>query len=469
MSEDQKMTFQALKQTNRKLFQNPNLSEHNKQVLEDFFRKARAGGVGKATLRDYSSRFNKLADHIDFQLDNPSQEDLELLTSKFNQDEIRKNNGEAYSDYSKNKFWKTLSRFYQSFIKRKGTGYNEDIDGPDLVEDLSIKVELSTEVNPDSLPTPSEVKEVVKHANSLRDKTIILIGWSTGARIGEIFKTQYDKNVLAWNDITFEEDKAWITLDGKTGEREIPVKTGVALLRRLYEDNQPEKKDPVFTKKNQVYYCPECKSETTALNRATLERRRYSCQNCSWKGKNSEVIKKVDPLTDNAVRRILERTIERAGMTEEFKTNPHAFFRKSRAMYKVRIGYTEHQLRGFFGWSETSDAPKHYISTVKEDLEKALAVEFGEEVEYDNGYDEEALRPVECVKCGTVNSPVNDLCNECGHALTDQGQEMTQDKGLQGISENVSELAERKGVPPEELVQMMEEKSMMELIENLMD
>ena len=47
MSEDQKMTFQALKQTNRKLFQNPNLSEHNKKVLEDFFRKARAGGTGE--------------------------------------------------------------------------------------------------------------------------------------------------------------------------------------------------------------------------------------------------------------------------------------------------------------------------------------------------------------------------------------------------------------------------------------
>jgi hypothetical protein len=46
---------------------------------------------------------------------------------------------------------------------------------------------------------------------------------------------------------------------------------------------------------------------------------------------------------------------------------------------------------------------------------------------------------------------------------------MTQDKGLQGISENISELAERKDVPPEELVRMMEEKSMMELIENLMD
>jgi hypothetical protein len=36
---------------------------------------------------------------------------------------------------------------------------------------------------------------------------------------------------------------------------------------------------------------------------------------------------------------------------------------------------------------------------VKEDLENALAEEFGEVVDYDNGYDEEALGPVDCVKC----------------------------------------------------------------------
>jgi len=471
MEQKQEMTFQALKQTNQALYKNPNLSDHNKKVLEDFFRKARAGGGGKATLRDYSSRFNKLADHIEFELDNPSQEDLELLTSKFNQDEIRKNNGEAYSDYSKNKFWKTLSRFYQSFIKRKGTGYNESIDGPELVEDLEINVKLSTEVNPDSLPTPSEVREVVKHANSLRDKAIILTGWSTGARIGEIFETQYDKNVLTWNDITFEDDKAWITLDGKTGEREIPIKTGVPVLKELWENTDSSLEDPVFRKRDKTYYCPDCGTKTTSDDRNTFENRVYQCKSsdCSWNGSRHEVDQRIEPLTDHAVRRVLDRTVQRSGLEEEFKSNPHAFFRKSRAMYKVRIGYTEHQLRGFFGWSENSDAPKHYIECVKEDLEKALAEEFGEDVEYDNGYDEEALRPVECVKCGSVNSPVNDVCNDCGHALTDQGQELTQDKGLQGISENISELAERKDVPPEELVRMMEEKSMMELIENLMD
>lgn len=468
MSQTSKMTFQALKQTNQKLFKNPQLTEHNKQVLEDFFRKARAGGGSNPTLRDYSSRFNKIIEHVDFQLDQPSQEDLELLISKFNQDEIRKNNGEVYSDYSKNKFWKSLSKFYNSFIKREGKGYNESVDGPELIQDLEISVELSTKVNPDSLPTPSEVKDVVKHANSLRDQAVILVGWSTGARIGEIFETQYDKNTLKWEDVTFDEDKAWITLDGKTGEREIPIKIGKEVLRNLFEEKNPDLSEPVFTKRDKTHFCPECGSKTSA-ERQTFDRRKYKCSSsdCDWQGGKESVDKRLEPLTDHAVRRVLERTIERAGFSGEFKDNPHGFFRKSRAMYKVRTGYTEHQLRAFFGWSETSDAPKHYIECVKEDLEKALAEEYGEDVDYDNGYDEEALRPVECVQCGKVNSPVQDLCSDCDNALTEQGEGVTKSESSQGLSDSLSEMAERNDIPTDEFADMLENKSAIELMQEL--
>jgi len=73
----QNMGFNSLEQTNQKLFQNPELSEHNKEVLTDFFRKARSGTSGEAILQDYASRFNKLAESVDFPLDDPDQEDLE--------------------------------------------------------------------------------------------------------------------------------------------------------------------------------------------------------------------------------------------------------------------------------------------------------------------------------------------------------------------------------------------------------
>lgn len=451
------MGFQSLEQTNQKLASNPDLSDHNKEVLEDFFRKARSGGAGDATLRDYASRFNKLAELIDFSLDNPSQQELEEIVAAFNTDEIKKNNGETYADYSKNKFWKTLTKFYNSFIKPEGKGYNKDIDGPDLLNDLEMNVDLSTEVDPDALPTPKEVRKVANHTENIRDKAIILFGWATGARVGELFDTDYNDSPLLWEDLEFDSDKIWVKVKGKSGSREIPVKTSMPVMRELWEKTDASTEDPVFTKRDRTYYCPECGTKTTTDDRNSYENRTYECRrgSCTWSGGNQEVEKRAEPLTDDAVRRIIERKIEKAGLEEEFNQNPHDFFRKARAIYKARIGYSDHQMRGFFGWSETSDAPKHYLVLVKEDLEKALAEEFGEEVDYTNGYDEEALRPVECISCSTINSATRDLCKECGNGLTDQGEELTQDESIQGIEDKIANLVEDKDMSEEELREML--------------
>lgn len=465
------MGFHSLKQTNQKLAKNSELTEHNKQVLDDFFRKARSGGAGDATMQDYSSRFNKLAEVVDFPLDKASQKDLEEIVAAFNQDKIQKNNGEPYSDYSKNKFWKTLSKFYSGFIKKKGKGYNPEIDGPELLEDLEIRVDLSTEVDPNSLPSPDQVREVAEHANSLRDKAIILFGWATGARIGEIFDTSYNDQPLCWKDLQFNGDKLWVTLDGKSGERGIPVKTSMPLMKELWKSADADTEDPVFTKRDKTYYCPQCGEKTTSEDRVTYQNRVYKCRDsdCSWKGGNEEVEKRLEPLTDDAVRRIIERCSRKAGLENEFNLNPHDFWRKSRAIYKARIGYTDHQMRGFFGWSETSDAPKHYLSLVKEDLEKALAEEFGEEVEYEDGYDEEALRPVECVSCSTVNSATADMCRECGEALSDQGEELTKKASFQEFEDSLLDLLtdEDPAEDPEEIKEMMREKSFIEVLKRL--
>lgn len=464
------MPFNSLQRTNQKLASNPELSRHNKQVLEDFFKRCRSGGCGDAILRDYSSRFNKLANHVDFKLDQASREDLQEIYAKLNSDKIRKNNGEKYSDYSKDKFDSCLSKFYNWFIKKQGKGYNPDIDGPGLIEDLEVSIDISTEVDPDRLPRPTDVKRVAEHGKCLRDKTLIVILWSTGARVGEIFKTEYSDTVLTWNDVEFKDDKVWITLEGKTGEREIPVKTGRALLQDLWKESDADMEDPVFTERRQKTFCPECSSKVDLTSSNTnLEFKKYKCPDCGWKGDGLQVDKIYPAMSDNAVRRVLERTIERAGLSGEFARNPHDFGRKSRAVYKARIGYTDHQMRGFFGWSETSDAPKHYLSLVKEDLEKALAEEYGEDVEYDNGYDEEALRPVECVDCGKVNSPVSDMCGDCGNPLTDQGEKLTKKPEAQGLHDNLSELAEKRDIPTDEFAEMLEEMSMIELMETLME
>ena len=70
--------------------------------------------------------------------------------------------------------------------------------------------------------------------------------------------------------------------------------------------------------------------------------------------------------------------------------------------------------------------------------------EFGEEV----GYDEEALRPIECVTCGLVNSATNDLCKECGNALNEQGEQLTKEETTQPLEKKISRIAEEKRPRP---------------------
>lgn len=465
-----KMAFEPLKQTNQKLYTNENLSEHNKEVLEDFFRKARSGGSGEAILRDYASRFNKLAEHIDFELDNPSQKDLENLVAAFNMDEVKKNNGEVYSEYSKDKFWSTISKFYTWFIKKEGKGYNPDINGPELLEDLEIKIDISTEVDPDQKPTPQEVKVVAKQADNLRDKALILFLWATGARVGEVFITQHNDTPLKWKDLEFKNDKLWVELvDGKTGPRDVPVKISKPIMEEYWDSCSSNREDPVFKKRNATSICPKCSSELNLVgNGGKPQYKKYQCPSCEWKGNGIEKERKKKPLTANAVRRILRKLVSKAGLEGQFDDNPHDFGRKSRAIYKARVGYTEHQLRSFFGWSETGDAPKNYIQCVKEDLEKALAEEFGEKVEYQNGYEEEALRPVECVSCGAVNSATSDLCKKCGNGLTEQGEQLTKESGFQDLESSFIELLSQKDpAEDKEDIQKLMNKPAIELFREL--
>lgn len=454
------MTFDSLKQTHQELFQNPELSEHNKKVLNEFFRKQRSGGSGKATLSDYASRFNSLAPHIDFRLDEAEQRDIEKIIGKFNQDDIRKSNGDEYSDHSKAKFWKTLSVFYRSFIKEEGKGFNEDIDGPELLEDSELRIDPVTKVEPESKARPHEILKMAEAASTLRDKVLIIFGWSTGCRIGEIAVTQYDPDPIKWKHIKFKDGYMEVKISeqgkdsrGKTGERTIPVRIGMPLVKRYYEQEDPKLDDPIFTKNDASFFCPQCNSKVDRLTNASYQKRRYGCKDCDWTGKTEDVRKRMEPLTDDAIRKMLGVIYNRSSIQREIDYNPHALFRKSRGLHKAAIGRSEAQLRSFFGWSENSDAPQHYITIMKEGLVSALKQEFGDDViDKDLGFSEyDSMKPVEC-QCGELNSSLNDYCRSCDRELDEElmKHNKTEEEINKQETERLLEDAEDAGYTKEE-------------------
>lgn len=466
----EKMKFDAVRQNQRKLAENPKVSDHNKQVLDDFFRKMGSKGTGQTALKDYASRFNTLSRVVDFKLDQAEKEDIEKIVNSLNTDELRKENGEPYSDYSKDDIWKAVRTFYNKFIKKKDRGYNENLDGPRLVDDLEVNVTLSTDIDIHTRPTPEHVQKVAEQASNPRDRALMLFGWATGARIGELGKTadhHRHPEPIKWEDIRFKEKEMEVTLRGKSGERKLPIRTAMPLMKQLQNRENPDLSDPVFQQRNQENLCPKCGSRDLDADRNTAyHRRTYVCQedDCSWSGKASEADKRRKPMTGNDMRQVLQRLLSQAKgedeVPDQITKKPHWFWRDGRALYWASKDKNENFLRAFFGWSENSDAPKHYIELMQESILVGVREDFGETLEEsERKFNDNTLKPWEC-SCGEWVSGLQKYCPECGS----EADEDLKHHNKSSPSEDVDQVKKRK--LEEAISDYIQESGMIEELEN---
>jgi predicted RNA-binding Zn-ribbon protein involved in translation (DUF1610 family) len=421
------MPYDSIRSFNENLAENPNLTDHNKEVLNAFFRKRKAAGTGPSTLGDYASRFNALAPYIDFKLDEAKVEDLEKIAGKINADEIEMLNGSGnYGDHSKDAMFKTLNCFYNQFIKQAGKGYNEEIDGENLMEDIEPEVTIEDDIDTDKIPNPEQVKKVADAANSLRDRCIVFYCWSLGNRIGEVAKTpetQQYPEPMKWKDIRFKEKEMEVTLRGKTGVRTIYPRTAMPLMKQLYNKEDPDLSDPVFTQQNPRNFCPNCNDVEVKTKEGdrnlNYEYRTFECKNCGWEGKHHEAEKRKKPMDDDDMRQVLRRLVKRADVDERVTDRPHNFFRKGRALYWSARGRSEDFLRGWFGWSEKTRTASKYKKLMRETTKKGVKEDFGESLnEEEREFGQEFVKPSEC-ECGEWVSPMWDYCKNCENELED--------------------------------------------------
>lgn len=430
------MNYEHLEDINSKLAKNPQISDHNKEVLDEFFRESMAtSDAKKGTLRDYSSRWNCMAELIDFDLDNPERDDLVNLVYDINNDKLKKQDGSNYSAHTKQKCLKTIQTFYNNFINIRGRGYNKDIDGPVLVSRLTIKDTPSVKVRKDSKPTPEQIKEICQATNSLVEKAVILFAWSTGCRVGEVWVTDEKPEPLRWENINFRDDdmmsvKLGLSLKPSNPRRRtIYTPNSKPIMKKLYNQQNAKQSDPVFLQKNATIFCPDCDERAKQVNRATYKNRRYRCKDpsCSWEGSTEEAKRKRKPMTDDDVRAILRKAIAQSDVTGVDKT-PHKFCRKSRALHKQANDWKDGSIRGFFGWSEGSSAPKHYKEALKVNQKKAVAQQHPElNITVDGRFLDDSLKPSKCALCDHLNSPLWDFCGnpECDHQLTHEALVMS--------------------------------------------
>lgn len=377
------------------------IDKHNRQVFNDFIRHIQSQGVGKHRQTRYKTAWKRLQTEIDFKLDEASIKELKDLVGRINGNEIKKNSGGNYAEATKAEFRKFLNKLYTDYLEYE----DSDLDWLKSSADTN----KTSKIDPEQIPRPRHVQQMVEAASNPRDKTLFMVLWDTGARIGGLVETKYEDSnseCLKWSQVTFAENYVQLTIRDKSGERKIYVRECMPYLRRHWENSKAE-----------------INSRSEAVFKQLQPKR------------NGD-----RPLTADGVRRIIDRTREKTSIPDYISLNPHAW-RKGRATYLASIGRNQAQLCEHFGWVQGSKEAAKYIRLAESDLKKALMQEHGLEPEEDE--DETDLRPIKCSSCGLVNAATWDLCRECNKDLSgEMPQGMTEERSIQNM-EQVEKLQEQ--------------------------
>lgn len=203
-----------------------------------------------------------------------------------------------------------------------------------------------------------------KGCNAPLEKALVAFLHETGVRVGELLGVRI-------KDVKRKEKHAMVRVDGKTGERRIPIVQSLPLILR-WLDEHPYKELP---------------------------------ESLLWVSKANRYHSK--PLTYMGIRKLLTRVFQRAGVAKN--NNPH-HFRHSRATL-IAPYYSEVILCQLMGWTLGSNMVKTYVHAGGQQTEKAVLETHGLQPQ------EQAPPTIKTCVCGAVNQAGARYCYKCGNAL----------------------------------------------------
>lgn len=402
---------QQKKRVLQKLETESSYSEEELEAIRDFKLGLEEEGQGSRRVQRYLQTFNRLDTEVEFDLTDPELKEVRELIAEINNG-FYKENGEEYSPWTLVEFRKGLKKFYIHHLGRES----------EIVEEVKWKLSVDKSnrpiPSPDELPGPSDVKEMVKSAETLRNETLIFFLWDTGARISEALNVK-------WKDVKFNEKGAKIKIrESKSQPREIPIFECVEHLRD-WKHNSPAT-DPED----------------------------YLFVNTGDRGVNKK--SKGEQMVYESAYSVVKKCASRIGQDY----SPHDF-RRGRATFLASKGWNAPTLCQYFGWSDFKTA-ETYIQLADKDMESAMAKLQGIETE-DEEDEESDLRPAKCGNCGEINPATRDYCKGCEHLISKE-KELMRESVLNEEKHNVKDeaintLVQDFGIGEEEVEERLREKT----------
>lgn len=327
----------------------------NKELIREFKRDLALDGKSDARIQKVLSHMKIIAQHVDTPFPDMELGDLKDLIEWVHNRDIAETTQADYKKVTK-QFYKWLE--------------GENSEYPDKVDWITTTGPTKNGTLPKDLLTREDVDALKENCKNPRDRAFIALLYETGGRIGELID-------LTVGDIEDHTHGRKVVIDGKTGQRRLPLVESVPALNKwLNEHPGGAVDDPLW---------------------------------CQLRDADQQ-------LSYHYVRqKLLERPAKRAGI--EKPMNPH-HFRHSRAT-ELAQEFKEAELCEWFGWVQGSNVPGKYVHLSGRDIDKSYFQHQGiESVEEEDQED-----PVqECPRCDELNESTDQFCSRCGFALSEDAR-----------------------------------------------
>lgn len=229
----------------------------------------------------------------------------------------------------------------------------------------------------DDIYKAPELLKIIHAATHPRDVAMVQVLYESAARRGEMVTLQF-------KDVVFQDDgTALISLTGKTGTRQVPIKESIPSLR-IWMDLHPTGKGPIWLRHTR-------KTD-----------------------KKGNLI--VTPVSGVQFYAIIKALVEKAGLGRSVRRVVH-MFRHTRATDFVRMDVRGTALNKLMGWTAGSHMESVYVHLAFDDVEnevKAKVFGMGEKILPP----ETPMKAILCPKCNTLNKAGARFCTECNAPLS---------------------------------------------------
>lgn len=324
----------------------------NKELIREFKRDLKLDGLSDGWLQKLTSHLKVIAEHLgDTRIEDMGKEDIKDLVEWAQSRDV--------SDATVNAYKQVIKRFWQWMHDLPSGEHPESVAWINTTPKNGSNGKL-----PKDLLTREDIDALKDGCRNTRDRAFIAMLYETGARIGELID-------LTVGDIEDHDHGRKVVIDGKTGQRRLPLLEATPAINKWLNDHpEPEKDTPLWCK-----------------------------------------LRSPEQLSYHYIRqKLLVRAKERADI--EKPVNPH-HFRHSRATHLANE-FKEAQLCEWFGWVQGSDVPAKYVHLSGRDIDNAYNQLHGIEPEEE---EDNTQTVQECIRCEALNEPNDRFCSRCGHAL----------------------------------------------------